>query len=89
MTTINQELYEALKEASASDDAAKRTAASVYDKDQLVSKTDLAVLDRHLAVLEAWLGMIRAGALGYRHRRDRPRRARLRAAGVSRIGLQP
>jgi hypothetical protein len=58
MTTINQELYEALKEASASDDAAKRTAASVYDKDQLVSKTDLAVLDRHLAILEAWLGMI-------------------------------
>ncbi|MCA1853704.1 MAG: hypothetical protein LC647_15320 [Beggiatoa sp.] len=53
MTTINQELYEALKEAGASDDAAKRAAASVYDKDQLVSKTDLAVLDRHLAVLEA------------------------------------
>ncbi|MGH8470966.1 MAG: hypothetical protein ACREVJ_00550 [Gammaproteobacteria bacterium] len=58
MTTINQELYEALKEAGASEDAAKRAAASVYDKDQLVSKMDLAVLDRHLAVLEARLGMI-------------------------------
>jgi len=31
---------------------------SVYDKDQLVSKMDLAVLDRHLAILEARLGMI-------------------------------
>jgi len=31
MTTINQELYEALKEAGASEDAAKRAAASVYD----------------------------------------------------------
>ncbi len=36
----------------------KRAAASVYDKDQLASKMDLAVLDRHLAVLEARLGMI-------------------------------
>lgn len=51
MTTINQELYEALKEAGASEDAAKRAAASVYDRDQLVSKMDLAVLDRHLARL--------------------------------------
>ena len=58
MTTINQEIYEALKEAGASEEAANYShhlgaAASVYDKDQLVSKTDLAVLDPHLAVLEA------------------------------------
>jgi hypothetical protein len=58
MTTINHELYQALKEVGASEDTAKRAAASVYDKDQLASKTDLAVLDRHLAVLEARLGMI-------------------------------
>ena len=63
MTTINQELYEALKEAGASEDAAKRAAASVYDKDQLANKTDLAemrtAIEARLARLESDIGWIK------------------------------
>jgi hypothetical protein len=47
MTTINQELYEALIAAGAPDDAAKRAAASVLSFDQrtdLATKADLAEL---------------------------------------------
>jgi hypothetical protein len=63
MTTINQELYEALKEAGASEDAAKRAAASVYDKDQLATKTDFAkmrtAIEARLARLESDIGWIK------------------------------
>jgi hypothetical protein len=71
MTTINHELYEALKEVGASEDTAKRAAASVYDK--LATKLDIAglrteiqamkgeiqaMLNRHLlAVIGAMVGL--------------------------------
>jgi hypothetical protein len=73
MTTINHELYEALKEVGASEDTAKRAAASVYDKDQLATKLDIAglrteiqamkgeiqaMLNRHLlAIMGAMVGL--------------------------------
>jgi hypothetical protein len=47
MTSINQELYEALIAAGAPDEAAKRAAASVLSHDQrtdLATKVDLAEL---------------------------------------------
>jgi len=61
MTTINQELYEALKEAGASEDAAKRAAANVYDKEQLATNPDLA---------EMRMAIEAPSELGVRHRRD-------------------
>jgi len=71
MTTINQELYEALKQAGASEDAAKRAAASVYDKDQLATKTDFAemrtAIEARLARLESdigWIKWIITGGVG-------------------------
>jgi hypothetical protein len=56
MTTINQELYEALIAAGAPDDAAKRAAASVLSHDQrtdLATKLDLEVLKQELRA-EMW-----------------------------------
>jgi hypothetical protein len=71
MTTINQELYEALKEAGASEDAAKRAAASIYDKDQIATKTDVAemrmAIEARLARLESnigWIKWIITGGVG-------------------------
>lgn len=48
MTTINQELYEALIAAGAPDDMAKRAAATVYDKDQIATKADLSELEHRV-----------------------------------------
>jgi hypothetical protein len=48
MTSINQELYEALIAAGAPDDAAKRAAASVLSHDQrtdLATKADLNLIE--------------------------------------------
>jgi hypothetical protein len=71
MTTINQKLYEALKEAGASEDAAKRASASVYDKDQLATKNSLAemrtAIEARLARLESdigWIKWIITGGVG-------------------------
>jgi hypothetical protein len=71
MTTINQELYEALKEAGASEDAAKRAAASVDDKDQIATRTGLAemrtAIEARLARLESdigWTKWIISGGVG-------------------------
>ena len=44
MTTLNQELYEALIAAGAPEDTAKRAAASVYDSTELATKLDIAEL---------------------------------------------
>lgn len=57
MTTLNQELYEALKEVGASEDTAMRAAASVYDKDQIATKLDIAELK---AEIQAMKGEIQA-----------------------------
>jgi hypothetical protein len=51
MTTINQELYEALLAAGAPDDLAKRAAASVLSQEHrsdLATKADLAALESAL-----------------------------------------
>jgi hypothetical protein len=51
VTTINQELYEALIAAGAPDDLAKRAAANVLSPDQrtdLATKADLAELKAEL-----------------------------------------
>lgn len=56
MTSINQELYEALIAAGAPDEAAKRAAASVLSHDQrtdLATKLDLEVLKQELRA-EMW-----------------------------------
>jgi hypothetical protein len=56
MTSINQELYEALVAAGAPDDAAKRAAASILSHDQrtdLATKLDLEVLKQELRA-EMW-----------------------------------
>jgi hypothetical protein len=48
MTTINQELYEALIAAGAPDDAAKRAAASVANREsgaELATKADLNLIE--------------------------------------------
>jgi hypothetical protein len=54
MTTLNQELYEALIAAGAPDDAAKRAAASVLSHEQrtdLATKADIAALKEDIAVV--------------------------------------
>jgi hypothetical protein len=64
MTTINQELYEALVAAGAPDEAAKRAAASVLGHEQrtdLATKADLAALDKRLAVVETRLSHVENG----------------------------
>jgi hypothetical protein len=56
MTTINQELYEALIAAGAPDDAAKRAATNVLSRDdlnQLATKLDIADLKTTLAEFKA------------------------------------
>jgi hypothetical protein len=56
MTTLNQELYEALIAAGAPDDTAKRAAANVLSRDdlnQLATKLDIADLKTTLAELKA------------------------------------
>jgi hypothetical protein len=56
MTSINQELYEALIAAGAPDEAAKKAAASVLSHDQrtdLATKLDLEVLKQELRA-EMW-----------------------------------
>jgi hypothetical protein len=58
MTTLNQELYEALKEAGASEDAAKRAAASVYDKEQIATKLDIAELKTEVARIDGKLTLL-------------------------------
>ena len=58
MTTINQELYEALIAAGAPDDVAKRAAATVYDKDQIATKLDLRELEQRLAGIEGKLTVL-------------------------------
>jgi hypothetical protein len=64
ITTLNQELYEALIAAGAPDDIAKRAAASVLSRDdlsQLATKLDIAEVKRDLAELRAEMWKI-AGA---------------------------
>jgi hypothetical protein len=54
MTTINQELYEALIAAGAPDDIAKRAAANVLSHDQrtdLATKADLAELKAEIQAM--------------------------------------
>lgn len=72
MTTLNQELYEALVAAGAPDDAAKRAAASVLSQNnfsQLATKEDIAALraatkeditqlDKRLVVVETRLATV-------------------------------
>ena len=78
MTNINQELYEALKETGASEDAAKRAAHSVLgieERDQLVTKDFLraeladlkAALEARFAPMESdlrWTKWIITGGVG-------------------------
>jgi hypothetical protein len=53
MTSINQELYEALVAAGAPDEAAKKAAASVLSHEQSATKLDLEVLKQELRA-EMW-----------------------------------
>jgi cation transport ATPase len=65
MTTINQELYEALIAAGAPDDVAKRAAASVISRDdlsQLATKADLAELKSDLI---KWMAGLIFGSMGF------------------------
>jgi hypothetical protein len=56
ITTLNQELYEALIAAGAPDEFAKRAAANVLSRDdlsQLATKLDIAEVKRDIEVLRA------------------------------------
>jgi hypothetical protein len=58
VTTINQELYEALIAAGAPDDAAKRAAASIYDKARVATKVDIAELKSEVASIDGKLTIL-------------------------------
>jgi hypothetical protein len=68
MTTLNQELYEALIAAGAPDDLAKRAAATVLSRDdlsQLATKLDIADLRAALAELKSDLIKWVVGSMGF------------------------
>lgn len=53
---INKELYDALREAGASDDRASAAAATVEPAEELVTKADLEIATANLeADLRAWM----------------------------------
>jgi hypothetical protein len=58
MTTLNQELYEALKEVGASEGTAMRAAASIYDKEQIATKLDIAELRTEMAEIKGALTLV-------------------------------